>query len=111
MRRKPYKSNKYFPNNVRAIQDAPDNIFIPVPFNEFINWKVHGYELPDSVYCLIRNKDTETGKIEERYYNTVYHAKKRLSKCIEAGNEITIVSMDGCYHLKPEDIFLDFNND
>ena len=45
------------------------------------------------------------------YYNTVYHAKKRLSKCIEAGNEITMVSMDGCYHLKPEDIFLDFNND
>ena len=50
MRRKPYKRNKYFPNNVRAIQDAPDNIFIPVPFNELINWKVHGYELPDSVW-------------------------------------------------------------
>ena len=111
MRRKPYKRNKYFPNNVRAIQEAPDNIFKPIPFDEFINWKVHGYELPESVFCLMRIKDTNTGNIEERYYNTVHHAKKRLSKCIEDGKEITMVSMDGVYHLSPEDIFLDFNND
>ena len=111
MERKPYKRNKYFPNNVRAIQDAPDNIFIPVPFDEFIKWKIHGYELPESVFCVMRIKDTETGKIEESYYNTTYHANKRLCKCIKEGKEITMVSMDGVYHLKPEDIFIDFNND
>lgn len=111
MERKPYKRNKYFPNNVRAIQDAPDNIFIPVPFDEFIKWKIHGYELPESVFCVMRIKDTKTGKIEERYYNTTYHANKRLCKCIKEGKEITMVSMDGVYHLKPEDIFIDFNND
>ena len=111
MRRKPYKRNKYFPNNVRAIQEAPDYIFKPVAFDEFITWKVQGYELPESVFCLMRIKDTNTGNIEERYYNTVHHAKKRLSKCIEDGKEITMVSMEGVYHLSPEDIFLDFNND
>jgi len=111
MERKPYKRNKYFPNNVRAIQDAPDNIFIPVPFDEFIKWKIHGYELPESVFCVMRIKDADTGKIEERYYNTAYHANKRLCKCIKEGKETTMVSMDGVYHLKPEDIFIDFNND
>ena len=51
----------------------------------------------------------ETGKVEEHYYNTEHHAKKRLKRSIESGLEITMVSNDGLYHLRPSDTFIDWN--
>ena len=103
------KRKKYFKNNVKLLQGVPDEHFESITFEEFMDWKIHGYEIPDSVYCVFRTRNMETGKVEEHYYNTEHHAKKRLKRSIESGLEITMVSNDGLYHLRPSDTFIDWN--
>ena len=100
---------KYFPNNWRAIKDTPDKFFTSIPYEQFEDWKIYGYMLPDSVFSLIRTKDMD-GKVEEYFYNTPRHTKNRISKSIKENKEIYLCTMEGMYHLKPEDLPIDFNN-
>ena len=44
---------KEFPNNWKAYKDAPDDMFEPHTFEEVMDWKVAGWELPSSGNCLI----------------------------------------------------------
>lgn len=111
MKKKRYKCRKYFPHNIREIQQSPDHFFCSLPYDELMEWKINGYELPDSVFCLMRIRNKDTQLIEERYYNTTHYAKRRLAKCIQDGSEVTMVSNEGCYHIDSRDVFLDFNND
>ena len=101
---------KYFPNNWRAIKDTPDKFFISMPYEQFTDWKIYGYDIPDSVYSIIRTMD-DKGKVEEFYYSTPHHTKKRISKSIKENKEIYLCTMEGMYHLKPEDLPIDFNNE
>ena len=100
---------KYFPNNWRAIKDTPSKNFMSMPYDLFEDWKIYGYELPDSVFSIIRTTD-DKGKVEEYFYNTPYHTKKRISRSIKENKEIYLCTMEGMYHLKPEDLPIDFNN-
>mgnify|MGYP003335292547 FL=1 len=100
---------KYFPNNWRAIKDTPSKFFTSMPYEQFEDWKIYGYIIPDSVFSIIRTKD-DKGKVEEFFYNTPPHTKKRISKSIEEKKEISLCAMEGMYHLKPEDLPIDFNN-
>ena len=101
---------KYFPNNWRAIKDTPDKHFTSMPYEVFEDWKIYGYVLPDSVFALIRTQD-EKGKVEEFFYNTEYHTRKRLKKAMTSNKQVYVCTMDGMYHLKPNDLPLDFNNE
>ena len=100
---------KYFPNNWRAIKDTPDKFFVSMPYEQFKDWKIYGYDIPDSVYSIIRTMD-DKGKVEEFYYCTPHHTKKRISKSIQENKEIYLCTMEGMYHLKPSDLPFDFNN-
>ena len=101
---------KYFPNNWRAIKDTPDKHFTSMPYEVFEDWKIYGYVLPDSVFALIRTED-EQGKVEEFFYNTEYHTRNRLRKAMTSNKQVYVCTMDGMYHLKPNDLPIDFNNE
>ena len=101
---------KYFPNNWRAIKDTPDKHFTSMPYEVFEDWKIYGYVLPDSVFALIRTQD-EQGKVEEFFYNTEYHTRNRLRKAMTSNKQVYVCTMDGMYHLKPNDLPIDFNNE
>ena len=102
---------KYFPNNWRAIKDSPDKYFPSMPYEQFEDWKIYGYQIPASVFGLVRTKD-ENGKVEEFTYNTPYHCKKRISKSIKENKEIYLCTMEGMYHLMPDELLpIDFNNE
>ena len=92
---------KYYPNNWKAIKDCPPNYFPPMEYEEFADWKIHGYVLPPHVFGVIRTECSETGKIEEFTYQTVYHAKQRLKKEMNKNKNVILVTMEGVYHLKP----------
>ena len=47
---------KYFPNNWRAIKDSPDKYFPSMPYEQFEDWKIYGYQIPASVFGLVRTK-------------------------------------------------------
>ena len=102
---------KYFPNNWRAIKDSPDKYFPSMPYEQFEDWKIYGYQIPASVFGLVRTMDKD-GKVEEFTYNTLHHCKKRLSKSIKENKEIYLCTMEGMYHLMPDELLpIDFNNE
>ena len=102
---------KYFPNNWRAIKDTPSQFFMSMPYEQFEDWKIYGYMLPASVFSLVRTKDKD-GKVEEFTYNTPHHTKKRISKSIKENKEIYLCTMEGMYHLMPDELLpIDFNNE
>ena len=49
----------------------------------------------------MRERDIETGKVKERYYNTEYHARRRVQRCMREAKELTVVTMDGVYNVYP----------
>ena len=102
------KKRKYFPNNWKPIKDAPEEAFPPIEFEDFMDWKIGGYEIPQSVAALVREKDLDTGKIKEHVYKYRHAAKKKCHKLIIEGNkEITIVQQDTVHFIDPKqhDIF------
>ena len=101
---------KYFPNNWRAIKESPDAFFPSMPWTQFMDWKINGYMIPDSVCCMIREID-RSGKVTEHVYSSVLHGQNRVRKCIQDGKEIVLCTMEGMWHLKPDDLPIDFNNE
>ena len=56
MKRKPNKGQRYFPNSCEAIRNTPDKYFPSMPYEQFEDWKVYGYQIPESVFAIIRMK-------------------------------------------------------
>ena len=108
MKDKPNKGQRYFPNNCEAIRHTPDKYFPEMPIEAFMDWKIHGYQIPDSVFAIIRMKDKD-GKYTEKYYNSERGARQCLQRGMSNNQEITMCTMDGMYFLKPEDYRSDFN--
>ena len=110
------KKKPYYPNNWKAIKDAPHQFFIPIPFDEFMDWKMMGWELPSSVDCIIREQNIETGKIKEYVYINRQSARKRANKIMKEGkSEFTTCTHDDLAHMFPkkltrEDSIYDENN-
>lgn len=103
-------TRKYFPNNWRAIADSPDEFFPNLSYEEFESWKIHGYMIPDSVDSMMRITDPKTGRITEKIYSSHHHCRQRIKKAITNGEEFVLCTNEGLYHLKPNDLPLDFNN-
>jgi len=88
-------SGKYYPNNFDAIADAPDELFEPCTFEEFMDWRLSMWQIPSSISCIIRAECMETGKIKEHVYMKPHAAKKRLIKYMAEGNyKVTVADHD-----------------
>lgn len=95
--------NKYFPNNIEAIQDAPAEFFEPCTWEEFEDWKLSQWELPSSVVCLIRVVNHTTGKITEKVYQKPKAAKKYIEKYMESDDDVEFIvaNHENLYHITP----------
>lgn len=98
---------KYYPNNWDAIRDCPASYFPEMPFEDFRDWKVFGYQIPSSHFGILRIEDLDKGIIEEYTYKTEYHAKQKMIKEMKGNKKVTLATMDGVYHLMPPPF--DFN--
>jgi hypothetical protein len=92
---------KYYPNNWQEYKDAPDDLFIPHTFEEVMNWKVAGWELPSSVCCIIR-ATTPKGKIKEYVYQKRHAAEAKASELMHSGVEFTICTNDAIQFIPPD---------
>jgi len=93
----------YFPNNWRAIKDAPSEYFEDIPFDQFMDWKMAGWEIPSSISCIIREHNLETGKVKEYVYERTGAAENKLKKMMGEGvSEITTATHDSIHHLTPK---------
>ena len=93
---------KYYPNNYDALKQAPHEWFDQIPFDEFMDWKIGGWEMPSSVACMIRETNLKTGKVKEYVYSRSSDAKKRARKIMDAGNEFIVCTHEAVHHMYPE---------
>ena len=97
------KKKPYYPNNWAAIADCPDEWFDSIPFDDFMDWKMGGWEIPSSVSCIIREKNLKTGKIKEYTYQRTSDARKRARKIMdEAVSEFVVCTADEVHHMYPK---------
>ena len=97
------KKKPYFHNNLEAIMDAPDEVFIPIPYDEFMDWKIGGWELPSSCNYIIREQNIQTGKVKEYVYQKPSAAQKKLRQRMESGDcEFVVADHDEVHILTPK---------
>jgi len=85
------KKQPYFHNNWKLYKESPDEFFLAHEFDDFMNWKVAGWELPSSVCCIIRESDQKTKQVKEHVYTKHQFAVRKINKLMKEGKEFTIV--------------------
>ena len=91
---------KYFPNKWLTIKNTPVEYFPSLHYDEFEDWKIHGYQLPAAIFGIIRTEDEKTGAIEEFTYRSEHHAHERLKKCMAQKKKVILATIEGVWHLK-----------
>ena len=84
---------KLFANNWKEYRDTPVELFPEVPFEEYMDWRVHGWEILPTHCCVIR-ASTYTGKVKEYSYKRWSAAEKRINKLMDDPDMIEIVIAD-----------------
>ena len=97
------KKKPYYHNNWQGYKDADDSFFLAHEFDEFMEWKVHQWELPSSVVCIIRETDAKTKKVKEHVYSKQSYAIKKIHKLMDQGKEFTICDEVQIHQMYPED--------
>tara|TARA_Y100001951_G_C11175257_1_gene202683 strand:+ start:72 stop:401 length:330 start_codon:yes stop_codon:yes gene_type:complete len=97
------KKKPYYPNNWQAYANCPDEFFESLPIEQFMDWRVEGWEIPSSIACIIREEDKETGTINEYVYSRNSAAQKRVNKIMNKGNTFIVCGHDGLHHMYPKD--------
>lgn len=93
---------KYFPNKWNEYKNAPDEMFIPHTYEELMAWKVRGWELPSSVFCVIRTKNLTTKKVTENVYQQRSAAQRKVTELIHTPDiEFCVVDHQNIHHLFP----------
>ena len=96
---------KYFPNNWQAFKDQPEQFFVPLDFEDFMDWKINGWEIPSSVACIIREQNIKTGKVTEHVYSSLSNANKRANKIMKEGkSEFLVCTHDDIGHIYPKQL-------
>ena len=84
---------KLFANNWKIYRDTPHEAFPEVPFDEFMEWRILGWEILPTHCCIIR-ASTHTGKVKEYSYKRWSAAEKRINKLMDDPDMIEIVIAD-----------------
>ena len=96
------KKKPYFPNNYDAVAAAPAEWFMPLEFDDFMDWKIGGYQLPSSINCIIREKRMDTGEVTEYVYRTARHGRRKAQQIMSEGvSELTICTDEEVHFLRP----------
>ena len=97
------KKQPYFHNNVKALMDVPAECFDSISYDEFMDWKIGGWELPSSCNYIIREQNIRTGKVKEYVYQKPSAARKKLEQRMESGeSEFTVADHDTVHFLTPK---------
>jgi hypothetical protein len=104
----------YFPNKWARVKAIPDSKFEPWPYEDFMDWKVSGWMLPENVECVIRATNLKNHKVKEHVYKRISAANNKIRDYLIARtHELVICYDDTLCHVHPkdlEDYELDFND-
>tara|TARA_R100000458_G_C8013577_1_gene76492 strand:+ start:148 stop:489 length:342 start_codon:yes stop_codon:yes gene_type:complete len=105
MTKKRKSRKKYFPNNYDAVAGAPAEWFEPITFDEFMDWKVGGYEIPSSINCIMREKRLDTGEVKEYVYQSPGRARNKARQIMDEGiSEFLVCTAESVHHFYPQNM-------
>ena len=97
------KKKPYYPNNWKEYKDAHDSFFMPITFEEFMDWKIAGWEMQPGIKCMIRETNKRTGKVKEYVYEREHAAKAKARQIMDVGESEFIVCTPSQIHfMEPE---------
>ena len=83
--------------------DVPAECFDSIEYDEFMDWKIGGWELPSTCNYIIRERNLNTGKIKEYVYQKPSAAKKKLEERMKSGDcEFVVADHDNVHILTPK---------
>ncbi len=95
--------SKYFPNKWKKYADIPADRFQPLYYEDVMEWKVAGWELPTDVACVIRARNLENSKVTEHVYKRMSYAENngRRDRDVEESELISCAEW-GLYYVHEE---------
>ena len=97
------KKKPYYPNNYEAVSSAPSQWFHPIEFDDFMDWKIAGYELPSSINCIIRETRIDTGEVTEYVYQTAGRARNKARQIMDEGvSEFVVCTHEELHYVYPD---------
>ena len=97
------KKKPYYHNNWSKLKDVPAELVDSIEFDEFMEWKIGGWELPSSVCCIIRESDPKTKKVKEHVYSKPHYAVKKINSLMDKGREFTVCDEANVHQMYPKD--------
>ena len=77
-----------------------------------MTWKVAGWEIPASVYCIIREENLKTGKIKEHTYQRKHAARVKVEQLLNTPDTAFVVAdQHSIHHIFPGDELLEDSTD
>jgi hypothetical protein len=95
-------SNKYFPNKWKLVKNLPDEIFteLALPFDEFMEWRVDSWVLPEGIEVLIRATNMVTHQVKEYVYKRPEYARRKVRELVKTEqHEITVCTQEAVIHI------------
>ena len=97
------KKKPYYPNNWKELSKVPASYFESITFDEFMDWKIAGWEIQPGISCMIRETNKRTGKVKEYVYEREHAAKARARQIMDVGESEFIVCTPSQIHfMEPE---------
>ncbi len=105
------KKKRYYPNKVARLRAVPAEYFEPCDYDDFMTWKLEGWQIPNEVLCIIREHDPKSGKVREFTYKREHAAKKKTREIMDAGNHFVLCTANSLQHIKPTEDWADDDYD
>jgi hypothetical protein len=94
---------KYFPNNWQRFKDVPADDFETISYDDFMDWKVAGWEINSSYNVIIRATNLENSKVVEHVYKRQSAAEGKIQEYLNSlDHELVICTHDKIYYVHPE---------
>jgi hypothetical protein len=102
--------SKYFPNKWNRIAAIPSDKFEPLYYDDVMDWKVAGWELPADIACVIRAKNLDNSKVTEHVYKRMSYAESKIKQYMTyKTHELIVCAEEALYYVHPK--FLDQADD
>ena len=95
-------NSKYFPNRWKLVKSLPDEIFtdLALPFDEFMEWRVDSWVLPEGIEVLIRATNMVTHQVKEYVYKRPEYARRKVRELVKTEqHEITVCTQEAVIHI------------
>lgn len=86
-------------------------MFQSILYDDVMEWKIAGWELPTNVACIIRARNLEDSKVTEHVYRRMSYAENKIKQYMNSKtHELIVCAEEALYYVHPE-LLQEFNDD